>query len=82
MTLKDLGKVYQSTVKVTCLAFFEDGTYYSFRTYNTDPVRIESIDDPDILSMEILSIVRGPQALWVDIKEVIKRDSTHSSTSC
>ena len=74
MKLKDLQKVYSGDIHLTILAYFENGKYYSFRTYGNGKVSISIIDD-DILECEVISIRcdygNSNNCLWIDVKEII-----------
>ena len=71
MTLKDLQAVYAGAVRLTVMAYYPDGKYYSFRSYGDEPLILIDLKDEDILSKEVISIVLDKDNLWVDVKETV-----------
>ena len=72
MTLKDLQAVYAGAIRITVMAYYPDGKYYSFRSYGDEPLILIDFKDEDILSKEVISIVPSKDTLWVDVEEIIE----------
>lgn len=70
MTLNDLAKVYNGNIMLTVNAYFENGEYYSFRSYDEMPIRLSDIGEDD-MELEITSIACTDFVMWVDAKEII-----------
>ena len=79
MKLSDLKAVCREKVLITINGYFDDGEYYSFRSYSSDglPIPIEDVKEEHILDMEIISIRvsvnNTPKYLMVDVKEILTR---------
>lgn len=70
MTLNDLSKIYNGNIMLTVNAYFENGEYYSFRSYGGEPMRFDDIGEDD-MELEITSIACIDGVMWVDVKEII-----------
>lgn len=70
MTLNDLSKVYNGNIILTVNAYFENGEYYSFRSYGGVPIRFSDVGKDD-MKLEIMSIACTDDVMWVDVKEII-----------
>lgn len=74
MTLKDLSKVYHGDVRLLINAYFDNGEYYSFRSYRDyERLPIYNIDNYTA-NLEIEDVMIGDGWLTIELKEILKRD--------
>jgi len=74
MKLVDLMPLFGGYVKVTVKAYYEDGEYYSFMTYNDEPMKLEDIAHGNwMLYLPILGMFIHNDVLYIDVKDVIQR---------